>query len=173
MLRHTLAAASIAVLILSPALGQSTQSKSPAGAQEPAPAQSTAQQQSAQQPATPQFLQQQSSNDWRSSNLVGASVTGRDNQSIGEIEDVLIEKNGAVKAVVLGVGGFLGMGGKDVAIPFNALTIQRKADGKDIDKVSVSLTKEQLQQAPAFKYLADANKATSSDARQTTGADKR
>jgi hypothetical protein len=178
MPRHTFAAASIAVfsiavLVLSPALGQSSQSTPSTGAQEPPPAQSTAQQQSAQQPATPQFLQQQSSNEWRSSNLVGASVTGVGNQSIGEIEDVLIENNGTVKAVVVGVGGFLGMGGKHVAMPFSALTIQRDADGKDIDKISVSFTKEQLQQAPAFKYLADTNKTTGSDAPKTTGMDKR
>jgi hypothetical protein len=160
MRRYTFAAVSIAALMLSPALAQTA----PNATKQSAPAQSTAQQpqQAGQQP---QFFPQQSTNEWRSSNLVGASVTGAGNQSIGKIEDVLIDRNGMVKAVVVGVGGFLGMGGKDVAIPFNALTIQRDADGKDIDKVSVSFTNEQLEQAPAFKYLADATKTTGS----TTG----
>jgi len=113
--------------------------------------------------AQPGFLQQQDANDWRSSKLVGASVYGPDNSSIGEIDDVLIAQNGQIHAVVVGVGGFLGVGQKDVALPFAALTITRKPDSDAIDKIKVSYTKEQLKDAPKFAFY----QATKS---QTTGS---
>jgi len=113
--------------------------------------------------AQPGFLQQQDANDWRSSKLVGASVYGPDNSSIGEIDDVLIAQNGQIHAVVVGVGGFLGVGQKDVALPFAALTITRKPDSNAIDKIKVSYTKEQLKDAPTFAFY----QATKS---QTTGS---
>src|ERR1700734_3502938 len=49
--------------------------------------------------------------DWRTSKVVGLSVYNDNNQSIGSINDLLTDKNGNIKAVVLGVGGFLGMAG--------------------------------------------------------------
>ena len=56
--------------------------------------------------------------DWRASKMVGLSVYNDNNQSIGSINDLLTDKNGNIKAVVIGVGGFLGVGEHLVAIPF-------------------------------------------------------
>src|SRR5258706_7142796 len=56
--------------------------------------------------------------NWRASKLVGLSVYNDNNESIGAINDLLTEKDGKVKAVVIGVGGFLGIGEHLVAIPF-------------------------------------------------------
>jgi sporulation protein YlmC with PRC-barrel domain len=54
---------------------------------------------------------------WRASKLVGLSVYNDKNESVGSINDLLTDKNGNIKAVVIGVGGFLGVGEHLVAIP--------------------------------------------------------
>jgi hypothetical protein len=161
MLKHTLAAVSLTVLAASPALAQSS------------PTQNMQKNMDATNPtattsitAPSSFLNQQTANEWRSSDLVGTKVVGAGNENIGEIEDVLIDNGGMVKAVVIGVGGFLGVGEKDVAVPFSALQVSRKVGSEDIERVTVSYTKDQLNQAPSFKYLS-ARDAT--NARQSTG----
>ena len=58
---------------------------------------------------------------WRGSKVVGLNVYNDKNESIGSINDLLIDKSGNIKAVVLGVGGFLGMGEHLVAIPFDKI----------------------------------------------------
>ena len=72
---------------------------------------------------------------------------------IGDIRDVLLEKSGQVAAVILGVGGFLGIGEKDVAVPFNAIRVTEK-DGKRY--LVMDTTKEALQSAKGYTY--DRNK---------------
>jgi sporulation protein YlmC with PRC-barrel domain len=57
--------------------------------------------------------------NWRMSKLVGLSVYNDNNESLGSISDLLTDKNGDIKAVVLGVGGFLGVGEHLVAVPFD------------------------------------------------------
>jgi sporulation protein YlmC with PRC-barrel domain len=59
--------------------------------------------------------------DWRASKLVGLSVYNDNNESIGSINDLLTDKSGNIKAAVVGVGGFLGMGAHLVAIPFDKI----------------------------------------------------
>ncbi|THD51016.1 MAG: PRC-barrel domain containing protein [Bradyrhizobium sp.] len=59
--------------------------------------------------------------DWRASKLVGLSVYNDNNESIGSINDLLTDKSGNIKAVVIGVGGFLGMGSHLVAISFDKI----------------------------------------------------
>jgi sporulation protein YlmC with PRC-barrel domain len=66
-----------------------------------------------------QFIPKASPGEWRASKLVGVALYGPNNQSIGKVSDIIIDGSGAVKAVVVGVGGFLGVGQKDVALPFN------------------------------------------------------
>jgi sporulation protein YlmC with PRC-barrel domain len=56
---------------------------------------------------------------WRTSKLVGLSVYNDKNESLGSINDLLTDKNGDIKAVVLGVGGFLGVGEHLVAVPLD------------------------------------------------------
>jgi len=57
--------------------------------------------------------------NWRSSKLVGLSVYNENNESVGSINDILTDKSGAIKAVVIGVGGFLGVGEHLVAVPWD------------------------------------------------------
>jgi sporulation protein YlmC with PRC-barrel domain len=56
--------------------------------------------------------------NWRASKLVGLSVYNDNNESLGSINDLLTDKGGNIKAVIIGVGGFLGVGEHLVAIPF-------------------------------------------------------
>ena len=57
--------------------------------------------------------------DWRASKVVGLSVYNDNNEKLGSINDLLMDKSGSIKAVVLGVGGFLGMGEHLVAVPLD------------------------------------------------------
>jgi sporulation protein YlmC with PRC-barrel domain len=58
---------------------------------------------------------------WRASKLVGLGVYNDNNESIGSINDLLADKSGNIKAVVIGVGGFLGVGSHLVAIPYEKI----------------------------------------------------
>src|SRR5690242_20666764 len=59
--------------------------------------------------------------DWRASKVVGLNVYNSKNEKIGSINDLLMDKSGSLKAAVIGVGGFLGMGEHLVAIPFDKI----------------------------------------------------
>ncbi len=59
--------------------------------------------------------------NWRTSKVVGLSVYNDNNESLGSINDLLTDKSGNIKAVVLGVGGFLGVGEHLVAVPFDKI----------------------------------------------------
>ncbi len=59
--------------------------------------------------------------NWRTSKVVGLSVYNDNNESLGSINDLLTDKSGNIKAVVVGVGGFLGVGEHLVAVPFDKM----------------------------------------------------
>jgi sporulation protein YlmC with PRC-barrel domain len=65
--------------------------------------------------------------NWRASKLVGLKVYNDNNESVGSINDLLADKNGAIKAVVIGVGGFLGVGEHLVAVPFDKIKFSDEA----------------------------------------------
>ena len=71
------------------------------------------------------------------------------NSKIGSIDDVLIDSGGRVTAVIVGVGGFLGVGEKDVAVPFSSLHI---ADNNNKPYLVMNTTKDALKSAPGYKY---------------------
>jgi sporulation protein YlmC with PRC-barrel domain len=55
---------------------------------------------------------------WRASKLMGVDIYGPDNKKVGDVTEVVFDKTGKVEMITVGVGGFLGIGSKDVAIPF-------------------------------------------------------
>ena len=64
---------------------------------------------------------------WRGSKVVGLNVYNDANESVGSISDLLMEKGGNIKAVVIGVGGFLGVGEHLVAVPFDKIKFVNEA----------------------------------------------
>jgi hypothetical protein len=90
------------------------------------------------------------SDDMRASKLLGSSVTNTANESVGDINDVILGKDGRVAAVIVGVGGFLGMGEREVAMSYSALRFSRDTNGRDV--ITVNTTKDQLKNAPAWKW---------------------
>lgn len=89
--------------------------------------------------------------DVTASRLMGVNVYSRQDESIGEIEDLLIENGNTVRAVILGVGGFLGIGERYVAVDPASITFMRNANSGSVRAV-MDVTKDQLRQAPAFDY---------------------
>jgi sporulation protein YlmC with PRC-barrel domain len=88
--------------------------------------------------------------DWYKQNVYDPS-----NNKIGEIEDVLVDKSGKISAVIIAVGGFLGMDTKDVAAPFSSIHATMK-DNKWW--LTMNTTKDALKSAPGYRY--DKNSTT-------------
>lgn len=112
---------------------------------------------------------------WRASKLMGVDIYGPDNKKVGDVTEVVFDKTGKIELVTVGVGGFLGIGSKDVAIPFeqvqwseepmaapapapsggstamNAPPAKRGAEMYP-DHGKITMTKEQLTAAPAVTY---------------------
>jgi sporulation protein YlmC with PRC-barrel domain len=68
---------------------------------------------------------------------------------VGTIDDVLVDKSGKITALVVGVGGFLGVGEKDVMVPFTAVKGEKKNDKWWL---TLDETKDGLKSAPGFEY---------------------
>jgi sporulation protein YlmC with PRC-barrel domain len=116
--------------------------------------------------------------DWRVSKIVGLSVYNDNNESVGSINDLLTDTKGNIKAVVLGVGGFLGVGEHLVAVPFDKIkfvnepvaytgtagasgsktttgstsTTSSKSNPWYPDHALFNATKDELKAMPEFKY---------------------
>src|SRR6267143_2676258 len=82
-------------------------------------------------------------------NFYKQNVYDPSDNKIGEVDDILIDKEGRVAALIIGVGGFLGMGEKDVAIPFSALHASEKNNKWYL---VLNTTKDALKTAPGFMY---------------------
>ena len=86
---------------------------------------------------------------------------------IGEIKDVLVDRDGKITALIVAAGGFLGMGEKDVAVPFNAVQVTSKDNNKWY--LVMNSTKDALKNAKGFKYDRNAMTWMPEDAPATTG----
>ena len=80
--------------------------------------------------------------------LIGAAVRNERREAVGKIEDVYVDDSGAIKTVVVAVGGFLGIGAKDVAVKWSDLKFSR--DDKSI-VITTSWTKDSLKAMPDYK----------------------
>lgn len=85
---------------------------------------------------------------YRASKLIGASAMNEKNENIGKIDDIVIDNNRVMYAV-LQVGGFLGVGSKLVAVPYDSLQID--SSGKKV--VLPGASKDELKELAEFKYL--------------------
>ena len=88
---------------------------------------------------------------WTITNYYKQSVYNPDNTKIGDVDDVLVDKSGKVTALVIGVGGFLGMGEHYVAVSPSSVNV--RYDSKNNKWLaSMNTTKDALKAAPEFKY---------------------
>jgi sporulation protein YlmC with PRC-barrel domain len=134
-------------------------------------------------PATPKavgnFIAAQGADMWVFSKFKGTDVLGPDDKHIGDVTDLVFDKNGKIDGVVVGVGGFLGIGEKNVAIDLAAFqvvpantgssTTTSTSDDPSNIKLKVAWTKDELKNAPDFQYYKAASR-TSGNPPATTGA---
>jgi sporulation protein YlmC with PRC-barrel domain len=108
------------------------------------------------------------SGEMKATKLLGADVRGTKDEDIGEVKDALVDRNGKIQALVVDVGGFLGMGSRHVALDFAKLQYSHKGD--DL-RLTTAMTKEQLKGLPEYDETlasADGMSRTSSGGGRTT-----
>jgi hypothetical protein len=154
MLKHIMAVAAVSGLALTSAMAQSTSPSTTAPASPntpsvtaPATSPSTA---AATTSGKATFIHQQTSDQFLASKFKGTDVIGADDVKIGDVSDILFDKDQKILAYVVGVGGFLGIGAKDVAV---APASFQQIPGKDATdmKLRLSMTKDELKAAQAFE----------------------
>jgi sporulation protein YlmC with PRC-barrel domain len=100
--------------------------------------------------------------DWRASKLAGVNVYNEANEKIGDVNDVILDKSGKAEKVILGVGGFLGMGEHLVAVPFDKIKWMN-------EPVRSASTSTAPANAPATNVDSNARTASDGTAKTTTG----
>jgi len=100
-------------------------------------------------------------------NMTVANGAETEWDDIGEINDILLDENGDVKAVILGVGGFLGMGERDVSVSMDSIKVLRSEDDADDRFLVVTTSKEMLEQAPEFERPMDEDMDENMDRAET------
>jgi hypothetical protein len=98
-----------------------------------------------------QFLNEQKPDDVLASTIIGQPAVNGQDEGIGEVNDLVTDRSGKILAALIGVGGFLGIGEKDVAVRFEDLKLAR--DENNNVKVVLNLSKETLAAAPDYKTL--------------------
>jgi sporulation protein YlmC with PRC-barrel domain len=86
-------------------------------------------------------------NGWRASKMIGSSVYNDENQQVGSIDDLLLSNDNKVTIAVVSVGGFLGLGSKLIAVPYDHLKI-----GQDRRVTLPGASQETLNSLPSFTY---------------------
>jgi sporulation protein YlmC with PRC-barrel domain len=102
---------------------------------------------------------------------IGKTVYDMSGNNIGDVNDLIISGDGQVQAVILGVGGFLGMGEKDVAV--NTQAVQMVQDGTNAKRLVVDASRDALNAAPAYdrsarRYVPTASTPVAIDQTGTT-----
>ena len=133
----TFAAATLLALLTTSAVAQQTAPPSNNPATQP-PAARTA------QPPT-----QEAKGPWMASSFMRSAVYNMAGERIGDVNDLALDESGKVTAVIIGVGGFLGIGEKEVSMNLSETKRMVHSDGKTY--FTVNATKDQLKSAPDYK----------------------
>ena len=168
MLKTIMAAAAVSTLALTTALAQTTTppagstpstSTPPAATSTPAtPAPSTSNTSAA---GKAHFVTKQTQDQWLATKFKGTDVIGTDDKKIGDVSDMLFDKDHKIIAYIVGVGGFLGIGQKDVALDPAAFQTVPGSSATDY-KLRLSMTKDELKNAPTFEPYKESRPATTS-----------
>jgi sporulation protein YlmC with PRC-barrel domain len=97
------------------------------------------------------FVAKQSTNEFLAGVFIGHAVHNAAGDVVGNINDLAFDQKGHITTVVIGVGGFLGIGEKSVGVPFGALTFKVGKDGQRM--VAVALSKQDLTLAPIYEAI--------------------
>ncbi len=81
--------------------------------------------------------------------ILGREVRSGANEKMGRIVDVIVDRNGQVRAAIIDFGGFLGVGSRKIAVAWNALRFL--PDAKNVERIGLELTRDQVQGAPEYK----------------------
>jgi PRC-barrel domain len=175
MLRTLLITTAVSGVLISGAIAQSETPTAPAKDQSAAPKDSA--------PALgTKFIMGQGAGQWVFTKFRGLDVRGPDDASIGSVNDLLFDKTGKIIGVVISVGGFLGIGAKNVAIDMSALDVVPAESSSDTNnapanandpnnvKLKVMWTKDQLQDAPDFQYYKPPARTALAPSPTTTGS---
>jgi PRC-barrel domain len=109
------------------------------------------------------FVASQKPDQFLATKFKGTDVVGSDNQKVGDVSDILFDKEGKIEAFVVSVGGFLGIGAKDVALAPSAFQFMPGDPNSATDKspkLKISMDKEQLKQAANFEPYKEPSRAT-------------
>jgi sporulation protein YlmC with PRC-barrel domain len=153
MLRKLMISTAAAALAAGTAIAQAPSEKMPSPApkmETPAPKAQPAPTTGQSTRAGGQFVMQQTADQWLASKFKGTDVIGTNNEKIGDVSDILFDKDGKVLAYIVGVGGFLGIGSKDVALAPAAFQVQPASDRDEL-KLKLAMSKDDLKNAPEFK----------------------
>ncbi len=139
IIHHTSLIALIAAISAAPALGIAQTATETAVAEAPA-----------EMPARPVegHIIMQSENTVLANDLIGSNVYSATGEAIGEIDDMIVHLDGSVEGIVIGVGGFLGIGEKDVAVALSSLSTS--SDGSGNTRLVTTASREDLEAAEAF-----------------------
>jgi sporulation protein YlmC with PRC-barrel domain len=111
------------------------------------------------------FINSQRQDQYLASKFKGTDVIGADDKKIGDVSDILFDKGGKVEAYVVGVGGFLGIGSKEVALAPTAFQVVPGDKSKnESDKLRLSMTKDQLKEAANFEPYKEPRSTTGTGA---------
>lgn len=116
--------------------------------------------------ASGEYITQQSATQMSANDYIGKAIYNAENNSIGDVNDLILEQDGGIVAAVVGVGGFLGIGEKDVAVPMSKLTMSR--DENQNVRLTTTETADSLKAAPEFKTLSDQQAEMRSKSTDTT-----
>jgi sporulation protein YlmC with PRC-barrel domain len=111
--------------------------------------------------------------EWRASKLVGLNVYNDANEKIGDINDVILDKSGKVENVVLGVGGFLGMGEHYVAVAYDKLKWSNEPPRSTTASTTTSTTNRPASNADGTARTAANGTATTTGVATTTAEDRK
>ncbi|WP_413988318.1 PRC-barrel domain-containing protein [Labrys okinawensis] len=106
-------ALALAAMLAVPAMAQAQQANQPQTTQHP---------QATPAPAAATFITKADPGQYRASELVGVKIYNPQDENIGKVNELLVDKKGSIIGVVIGVGGFLGIGQKNVALPYTAIS---------------------------------------------------
>jgi PRC-barrel domain protein len=97
-----------------------------------------------------QVITEQKADQLLATKVKGTNVVGSNDEKVGDISDILFDKEGKILAYVVGVGGFLGIGAKDVALSPASFQIMPASERESM-KLKISMTKDELKNAAEFK----------------------